>query len=147
MDLLLLGEIVWIVGNISQQKKLGHIERWQGVDLKAQMLGEPPRSHFYLSSLLVSLVNKITSSSSSGGWLSDNDFNKDRLDLFYWLLAALGLINFFNYLFCSKWYSYNPSLSSTTPPQDYNKEVRFWLEFIGHTAHSWTIRNAFVKRF
>ncbi|XP_050253541.1 protein NRT1/ PTR FAMILY 4.3 [Quercus robur] len=73
---------------------------------------------FFLSSLLVSLVNKITSSSSSGGWLSENDLNKDRLDLFYWLLAALSLINFFNYLFCSKWYSYNPSLSSTTPPQD-----------------------------
>ncbi|KAM3686633.1 hypothetical protein ACB098_10G015600 [Castanea mollissima] len=60
------------------------------------MLGEPPHSHFYLSSLLVSLVNKITSSSSSGGCLSDNDFNKDRLDLFYWLLSALSLINFFN---------------------------------------------------
>uniref|UniRef100_A0A7N2KQU1 Uncharacterized protein n=1 Tax=Quercus lobata TaxID=97700 RepID=A0A7N2KQU1_QUELO len=51
--------------------------------------------------LLISLVHKITSS-SSGGWLSDNDLNKDRLDLFYWLLAALSLINFFNYLFCSK---------------------------------------------
>ncbi|KAL3513331.1 hypothetical protein ACH5RR_026048 [Cinchona calisaya] len=61
---------------------------------------------FYLSSLLVSLVNKITSSGSSGGgWLSDNDLNKDRLDLFYWLLAALSLVNFFNYLFWSKWYS------------------------------------------
>lgn len=66
---------------------------------------------FYLSSLLVSLVNKITSSYSGGGWLSDNDLNKDKLDLFYWLLAALSLVNFFNYLFWSRWYSYNPSLS------------------------------------
>ncbi|CAK7350031.1 unnamed protein product [Dovyalis caffra] len=70
---------------------------------------------FYLSSLLVSLVNKITSSSSNGGWLSDNDLNKNKLDLFYWLLAALSLINFFNYLFWSRWYSYNPSLSPTAP--------------------------------
>ncbi|MCL7046448.1 hypothetical protein MKW94_021680 [Papaver nudicaule] len=72
---------------------------------------------FYLSSLLVSLVNKISSNSSNGtssGWLSENDLNKDRLDLFYWLLSALSLINFLNYLFWSKWYSYNPSL--TTPP-------------------------------
>lgn len=60
---------------------------------------------FYFSSLLVSLVNKLTSSSRSGGWLSDNDLNNDRLDLFYWLLAALSLVNFFNYLFWSKWYS------------------------------------------
>lgn len=40
---------------------------------------------FYLSSLLVSLVNKVTSGdvAGGGGWLSDNDLNKDRLDLFY----------------------------------------------------------------
>ncbi|VFQ89625.1 unnamed protein product [Cuscuta campestris] len=63
---------------------------------------------FYLSSVLVSLVNKITarrSSSGGGGWLADNDLNKDRLDLFYWLLAALSLFNFLNYLFWSRWYS------------------------------------------
>ncbi|KAJ8629498.1 hypothetical protein MRB53_022821 [Persea americana] len=70
---------------------------------------------FFLSSILVSLVNKITSNSSGGGWLSDNDLNKDRLDLFYWLLAALSLLNFFNYLFWSGWYSYNPILSPTPP--------------------------------
>ncbi|KAI9101504.1 hypothetical protein K1719_023986 [Acacia pycnantha] len=70
---------------------------------------------FYLSSLLVSLVNKITSS-SGGGWLSDNDLNKDRLDLFYWLLASLSFINFFNYLFWSRWYSSNSTASY--PPQE-----------------------------
>ncbi|XP_039123833.1 protein NRT1/ PTR FAMILY 4.4-like [Dioscorea cayenensis subsp. rotundata] len=69
---------------------------------------------FFLSSLLVSLVNKLTSSNSrNGGWLSDNDLNKDRLDLFYWLLAVLSLVNFFNYLFWSRWYSKSPSNSST----------------------------------
>ncbi|XP_049380057.1 protein NRT1/ PTR FAMILY 4.4-like isoform X1 [Solanum stenotomum] len=72
---------------------------------------------FYLSSILVSLVNRITSTSSSGGggWLNDNDLNKNRLDLFYWLLAALSLVNFINYVFCSKWYSYNPSLLPVVP--------------------------------
>ncbi|CAD5171262.1 unnamed protein product [Musa acuminata subsp. malaccensis] len=69
---------------------------------------------FFLSSLLVSLVNKITSSSSNGGWLGDNDLNKDRLDLFYWLLAALSLLNFLNYLFWAKWYSNTPSPSTET---------------------------------
>ncbi|GAV63304.1 PTR2 domain-containing protein [Cephalotus follicularis] len=68
---------------------------------------------FYLSSLLVSLVNKITASSSNGGWLHDNDLNKDRLDLFYWLLAALSLLNFLNYLFWSRWYS------RSSPPQQH----------------------------
>ncbi|KAL6329249.1 hypothetical protein AAG906_014861 [Vitis piasezkii] len=67
---------------------------------------------FYFSSVLVSLVNKITSSSSSDGWLKDDDLNKDRLDLFYWLLAVLSFINFLNYLFWAGWwYSYKPSSS------------------------------------
>ncbi|KAJ4839969.1 hypothetical protein Tsubulata_033642, partial [Turnera subulata] len=78
---------------------------------------------FYLSSLLVSLVNKITSSSSNSGWLSDNDLNKDRLDLFYWLLAALSFINFFHYLFWSRWYSYNPSLSPTTTHESRGQDL------------------------
>ncbi|XP_062196884.1 protein NRT1/ PTR FAMILY 4.4-like [Phragmites australis] len=62
---------------------------------------------FYLSSVLVSFVNRVTSSSAAGngGWLANNDLNKDRLDLFYWLLAALSLLNFFNYLFWARWYS------------------------------------------
>ncbi|MQM09145.1 hypothetical protein Taro_042013 [Colocasia esculenta] len=73
---------------------------------------------FYLSSILVSLVNRITSSGGGGGgWLSDNDLNKDRLDLFYWMLAALSLLNFFNYLFWSRWYSYHPRLCPSPQQQ------------------------------
>lgn len=74
---------------------------------------------FYLSSVLVSLINKITSSSSKGGWLSDNDLNKDRLDLFYWLLAGLSFINFLNYLFWGNWYSYNPSVVVNSTSQQH----------------------------
>ncbi|XP_050376991.1 protein NRT1/ PTR FAMILY 4.3-like [Argentina anserina] len=75
---------------------------------------------FYLSSLLVSLVNKITSSSSStGGWLSDNDLNRDRLDLFYWLLAGLSFLNFLNYLFWAKWYSHSTPSSSSSQQDHY----------------------------
>ena len=69
---------------------------------------------FYFSSVLVSLVNEISASSSGGGWLHDNDLNKDRLDLFYWLLAVLSFLNFINFLFWSRWYYYNPSSSSKT---------------------------------
>ncbi|KAK8966651.1 putative peptide/nitrate transporter [Platanthera guangdongensis] len=67
---------------------------------------------FYLSSVLVSLVNRITSSGSYNGWLGDNDLNKDRLDLFYWVLACLSLLNFFNYQFWSRWYRSNSSLAN-----------------------------------
>ncbi|KAL2513764.1 Protein NRT1/PTR FAMILY 4.3 [Forsythia ovata] len=74
---------------------------------------------FYLSSVLVYLVNKITSHSSGGGWLSENNLNKDRLDLFYWLLAALSFINFLNYLFWANWYFHSRPPSSSQRP-DFN---------------------------
>ncbi|KAM6563328.1 hypothetical protein CsatB_023326 [Cannabis sativa] len=80
---------------------------------------------FYLSSLLVSIINKITSRSSDGGWLGDNNLNKDRLDLFYWLLAALSFLNFLNYLFWSRWFSrddYSSSSSSTTGHQNMEQD-------------------------
>lgn len=77
---------------------------------------------FYLSSLLVSLVNKTTSNSSHGGWLSGNNLNKKRLDLFYWLLAVLSFLNFLNYLFWATWYSKNQT-SSATIQQDFNSKV------------------------
>jgi dipeptide/tripeptide permease len=60
---------------------------------------------FYLSSVLVSLVNTVTSRNGGDGWLSNNDLDKDRLDLFYWLLAGLSILNFFNFLFWSRWYT------------------------------------------
>ncbi|KAK8992899.1 hypothetical protein V6N11_048961 [Hibiscus sabdariffa] len=68
---------------------------------------------FYLSSVLVSLVNKITSASPKGGWLGDNDLNHDRLDLFYWLLAVISFLNFLNYLFWARWHSCNSSAPAT----------------------------------
>ncbi|KAJ4717623.1 protein NRT1/ PTR FAMILY 4.4 [Melia azedarach] len=74
---------------------------------------------FYLSSVLVSMVNKISKSSSNGGWLSDNDLNKDRLDYFYWLLAVMSFINFLFYLICARWNSRNAVLANT---QQYEKQ-------------------------
>ncbi|KAK7363924.1 hypothetical protein VNO77_06087 [Canavalia gladiata] len=75
---------------------------------------------FYLSTVLVSLVNKITSTSSKGGWLHHNDLNQDRLDLFYWLLAALSFLNFLNYLFWSRRYSHPPNSSSQANAKENN---------------------------
>ncbi|KAG0493202.1 hypothetical protein HPP92_004196 [Vanilla planifolia] len=69
---------------------------------------------FYLSSLLVSLLNKVTSAGSDSGWLEDNNLNEDKLDLFYWVLAGLSLLNFLNYLFWSKWYSNNSVVAYNT---------------------------------
>ncbi|XP_043705620.1 protein NRT1/ PTR FAMILY 4.5-like [Telopea speciosissima] len=53
-----------------------------------------------LSSTLVELVNRYTAHHpGETGWLGGNDLNHNHLDRFYWLLAILGLVGFFNYLF------------------------------------------------
>ncbi|GMI78126.1 NRT1/ PTR family 4.3 [Hibiscus trionum] len=87
---------------------------------------------FYLSSVLVSLVNKITSTSTKGGWLGDNDLNKDKLDLFYWLLAVISFLNFLNYLFWARWHSRNSSAPATV--QD--EAIEMGLSHYNVTKHS-----------
>lgn len=69
---------------------------------------------FYFSSVLVSLVNKITGNGNGGvgGWIKDNDLNKDRLDLFYWLLAALSFLNSLQYIYWAKWHLRKQSAAS-----------------------------------
>ncbi|XP_076920938.1 protein NRT1/ PTR FAMILY 6.2-like isoform X2 [Bidens hawaiensis] len=57
---------------------------------------------FFMSSLLVSVVKKITRDSDGKGWLADN-INNGRLDLFYGLLTVLCGINFVVYLVCAAW--------------------------------------------
>ena len=62
---------------------------------------------YYLSSLLVSIVNTITSRIGNGvGWLSGNNLNGNYLDRFYWLLCVLSALNFINYLVWSVWFTY-----------------------------------------
>ncbi|KAJ9567543.1 hypothetical protein OSB04_003509 [Centaurea solstitialis] len=56
---------------------------------------------FYLSSIVVEVVNKV-----SGGWLASNNLNRDKLNYFYWLLAGLSIVNLVVYLKCASWYKY-----------------------------------------
>lgn len=48
---------------------------------------------FFVSSLLVSIVAKVTRK----GWLRSN-LNRGKLDNFYWMLAVLGVLNFLVFL-------------------------------------------------
>ncbi|RVW91177.1 Protein NRT1/ PTR family 2.11 [Vitis vinifera] len=66
----------------------------------------------YLSSFLVSTVHRMTAGAASGNWLPE-DLNKGRLDYFYYLVAALGVINLGYFLLCAKWYKYKGSACST----------------------------------
>lgn len=48
---------------------------------------------YFVSSLLVSLVDRTT----DGRWLKSN-LNRGKLENFYWMLAVLGVLNFFVFL-------------------------------------------------
>lgn len=68
---------------------------------------------YYLSSVLVELINLITSklTKSKTGWLEGRDMNKSHADLFYWFLAILSVLNFAVYVWCAKWYKYKNDVS------------------------------------
>ncbi|XP_019168227.1 PREDICTED: protein NRT1/ PTR FAMILY 7.2-like [Ipomoea nil] len=59
----------------------------------------------YVSSLLVSIVMRISTTHRMPGWIPGN-LNKGHLDRFYFLLAALTTADFVVYILCAKWYKY-----------------------------------------
>ncbi|KAF3319732.1 protein NRT1/ PTR FAMILY 6.3-like isoform X2 [Carex littledalei] len=63
---------------------------------------------FFVSSILVAIVHKITGQTGHKAWLADN-LNRGKLYNFYWLLAAMCLVNFFLYLVAARWYVYKES--------------------------------------
>ncbi|KAL3843597.1 hypothetical protein ACJIZ3_001000 [Penstemon smallii] len=63
---------------------------------------------YFLSSVFVDSINAVTKSiaPSKQGWLHGQDLNTNNLNLFYWFLAILSVLNFFNYLYWATWYKY-----------------------------------------
>ncbi|XP_071718896.1 protein NRT1/ PTR FAMILY 1.2-like isoform X3 [Rutidosis leptorrhynchoides] len=54
-----------------------------------------------VSSLLINVVNSVTSEGGKVSWLS-SDMNEGHIDYYYWLLSFLNLLNFFYYLLCCR---------------------------------------------
>ncbi|XP_020228825.1 protein NRT1/ PTR FAMILY 4.5 [Cajanus cajan] len=63
---------------------------------------------YFLSTIFVDVINAVTKrvTPSKKGWLHGLDLNKNNLNLFYWFLAILSCLNFFNYLYWASWYKY-----------------------------------------
>ncbi|KAG8097809.1 hypothetical protein GUJ93_ZPchr0013g34402 [Zizania palustris] len=57
----------------------------------------------YLSGFLVTIVHRSTGAGSN--WLAQ-DLNKGRLDLFYWMIAGIGVFNIIYFIICAKWYRF-----------------------------------------
>ncbi|OIW09658.1 hypothetical protein TanjilG_15364 [Lupinus angustifolius] len=61
---------------------------------------------YYLSSVIVSIVNSVTGNSSHKPWLSGSNINHFHLERFYWLMCVLSGLNFLHYLFWAIKYKY-----------------------------------------
>ncbi|MBA0563404.1 hypothetical protein Golob_008384, partial [Gossypium lobatum] len=78
---------------------------------------------YYLSSVIVSIVNNVTEKSGNKPWLSGHTINGYRLDRFYWLMCVLSVLNFMHYLFWAMRYKYKP-VGSTNNSLDDFKEMK-----------------------
>lgn len=61
---------------------------------------------YYLSTVIVSIVNGVTDHSEHKPWLSGSIINHYHLEKFYWLLCVLSALNFLHYLFWAILYKY-----------------------------------------
>ncbi|KAF7806158.1 Protein NRT1/ PTR FAMILY 2.11 [Senna tora] len=65
----------------------------------------------YLSTFLISIIHSVTRTSQVGNWLPE-DLNKGRLDYFYYMIAALEVLNLGYFLVIAKWFKYKGSSGS-----------------------------------
>ncbi|RZR80063.1 hypothetical protein BHM03_00005973 [Ensete ventricosum] len=73
----------------------------------------------YVSSLLVTIVTRITTRNGRLGWIPDN-LNRGHIDYFFWLLAILSMVNLMMYLLIANWYTYK----KTTYDDDDDNELQ-----------------------
>ncbi|KAL8110184.1 hypothetical protein AgCh_026049 [Apium graveolens] len=59
----------------------------------------------FLSSILISVIQKSSSTNGRDGWFSDN-LNRAHLDYFYWLLSGLSAMALVMYLYIARSYIY-----------------------------------------
>ncbi|KAK3158297.1 hypothetical protein QOZ80_2AG0135300 [Eleusine coracana subsp. coracana] len=81
---------------------------------------------FFLSSFLVFAVDGVT----KGAWIRNN-LDAGKLDLFYWMLAVLGVVNFAVFLVFSRRHVYKPStVAAAVAPAGNGEENKEMDDFI-----------------
>ncbi|XVF24951.1 hypothetical protein REPUB_Repub13aG0172000 [Reevesia pubescens] len=68
-----------------------------------------------LASVVVSIIDDVTSRGRKESWVSSN-INKGRIDNYYWVLAILSFINLFYYFLCA--WAYGPCGEQATKVSD-----------------------------
>ncbi|KAH9733784.1 hypothetical protein KPL71_017134 [Citrus sinensis] len=74
---------------------------------------------YFLSSAFVDIINAVTKriTPSKQGWLHGKDINKNNVNLFYWFLAIVSVLNLVLYLYAAAWYKYKPENCSDIKPK------------------------------
>ncbi|KAH1066921.1 hypothetical protein J1N35_031908 [Gossypium stocksii] len=67
--------------------------------------------HRCLSSLLVTIVSNATAMNGKPGWIPDN-LSYGHIDYFFWILAALGVLNLGVYVLFANWYTYKKAVGT-----------------------------------
>jgi peptide/histidine transporter 3/4 len=60
---------------------------------------------YYLSSLILTVVQWATTASGLPGWIPD-ELNEGHLDRFFWMMAGLGCLNLIAFVSCAVRYNY-----------------------------------------
>ncbi|BAT76610.1 hypothetical protein LR48_Vigan01g280100 [Vigna angularis] len=61
---------------------------------------------YFLSTVLVSTINKVTGAFGHTPWLLGANLNHYHLERFYWLMCVLSVLNFIHFLFWANSYKY-----------------------------------------
>ncbi|KAJ1378439.1 Proton-dependent oligopeptide transporter family [Sesbania bispinosa] len=71
----------------------------------------------YIGSLIVNIVHRVTSHKGKTPWLGGHDLNQNRLDYYYYVIAALGALNFIYFNFFASHYLISNKGNGTTEVQ------------------------------
>ncbi|KAA8542379.1 hypothetical protein F0562_023485 [Nyssa sinensis] len=63
----------------------------------------------YLSSLIVNVIHSITGKNGREPWLGGHDLNNHRLEYYYYIIAAIGVMNFIYFTFFASHYVFSTS--------------------------------------
>ncbi|KAM3197823.1 hypothetical protein ACQJBY_073107 [Aegilops geniculata] len=74
----------------------------------------------YVSTLLVTVVAKVTTRGGKEGWIPAKNLNVGHLDYFFWLMTVLSVLNYAIYLPIANWYTYKKT-SGAGDDQDANE--------------------------
>ncbi|KAI3941258.1 hypothetical protein MKX01_029832 [Papaver californicum] len=78
-------------------------ENMKSMGMSVYLLGFTVGS--YASGFMVSIVHQTTKGAATGNWLPE-DLNEGRLGYFCYIITAIGVVNIFYFVLCSRWYRY-----------------------------------------